>query len=150
MSGEIHIIINDEPSDHPHLKQSLYLLKKTHSRTKFPPALPISRLQMYTYNDAAEDFDDIFTSSESALRYKQILPTLLTSVCIKLYSNRVFTPIGISTHLWHLTPTTKFSKSLLSELQDTMSKNSLLKTSFLGHTEVLLFKRRFVCTIEVA
>lgn len=66
---------------------------------------------MYTSTDAAENFDDIFKNSESALRYKQILPTLITSVLINLFSKLEFIPEDFYTLPWRSTPIMKSWRS---------------------------------------
>jgi hypothetical protein len=60
--------------------QSLQLRPQATSRPQLPAPLPVRRLQKYRSLNSAENFDELFKIPEAALRYKQLLPTLLTSV----------------------------------------------------------------------
>jgi hypothetical protein len=87
---------------------------------------------MYDFLYSAEIFGDIFKSSEAALRYKQLLPTLLTSVDTILYSKVDSILKDTFTHLSNLIHKTKLSESLHYVQQVIIDRFSDSKTLFRG------------------
>ena len=105
---------------------------------------------MYPLCHSAEDFNDVFKESQAVQRYKQLLPTLFTSVSPVLPSKLAYIPID--TYIPHSasTPKMKYWGSPPSEPEDIMFNNSKWKTSFPGATEVPIFIPRYVRTVQIA